>query len=128
VALLTTVRLLPLLALRLDLHVRSLPPPLAAPLTMLLGGVPDITPDAGAAPGSGEMVRIASGIAWWALILSLVGLVIGAAGWALGSHSNNYQYATAGRRAVIVSGLAALLVGAAPALINFFFGAGQQVH
>jgi hypothetical protein len=33
-----------------------------------------------------------------------------------------------GRRAVLVSGLAALLIGAAPTLINFFFGAGTNLH
>jgi hypothetical protein len=33
----------------------------------------------------------------------------------------------AGRRAVLVSGLAAILIGAAPGLVNFFFTAGQGV-
>ena len=50
----------------------------------------------------------------WALIAALVGLVIGAAAWALGVHSQNYQQSMVGRRAVLVSGLAALLIGAAP--------------
>ena len=30
--------------------------------------------------------------------------------------------------AVLVAGLAALLIGAAPTLINFFFGAGSGLH
>jgi hypothetical protein len=128
VALLATFRLLPLLALRADEHVRSLPPPIAAPLAFLLGNVVSVNPEAGGVPGSGAVQTIANGIAWWALVLSLLGLVIGAASWAIGSHSSNYQYATAGRRAVIVSGLAALLIGAAPTVINFFFTTGQQVH
>jgi hypothetical protein len=34
----------------------------------------------------------------------------------------------AGRRAVLASGGAALLIGAAGPLINFFFHAGQHVH
>jgi hypothetical protein len=29
---------------------------------------------------------------------------------------------------VLVAGLAALLIGAAPTLINFFFGAGAGLH
>jgi hypothetical protein len=33
-----------------------------------------------------------------------------------------------GRRAVLVSALAALLIGAAPPIINFFFNAGLAVH
>ncbi len=92
------------------------------------GGVVNVSPIAGGVPGGAAIQSIADGIAWWALLLSLLGLVVGAASWALGSHSSNYQYATAGRRSVIVSGLAALVIGAAPALINFFFNAGQRVH
>jgi len=91
-------------------------------------GVVGVNPDPNGVPGSAAIQSIADGIAWWALLLSLLGLVIGAAAWALGSHSSNYQYATTGRRAVIVSGLAALVIGAAPAVINFFFAAGKQVH
>jgi hypothetical protein len=64
----------------------------------------------------------------WALILALAGLVIGAAAWALGAHAQNYHQAFNGRRTVLVSGLAALLIGAAPAIVNFFFHAGQGVH
>jgi hypothetical protein len=54
--------------------------------------------------------------------------VVGAGIWALGSHAQNYQHAYVGRRTVLVSGIAALLVGASPALVNFFFHAGQGVH
>jgi len=96
-------------------------------LMALSGGIVNLTPDPGGIPGAATIQSIANGIGWWALLLSLLGLVIGAATWALGSHSNNYQYATTGRRAVIVSGLAALIIGAAPALVNFFFSAGQRV-
>ena len=60
--------------------------------------------------------------------LALVGLLIGCAAWALGAHAQNYHQAFNGRRTVLVSGLAALLIGAAPALVNFFFHAGQGVH
>jgi hypothetical protein len=91
-------------------------------------GVVGVNPRPNGVPGSAAIQSIADGIAWWALLLSLLGLVIGAAAWALGSHSSNYQYATTGRRAVIVSGLAALVIGAAPAVINFFFATGQRVH
>ena len=43
-------------------------------------------------------------------------------------HSQNFQQSLVGRRAVLVSGLAALLIGAGPAIINFFYGAGLKVH
>ena len=64
----------------------------------------------------------------WALILALIGLIVGAAMWAIGAHSNNYQQSYSGRRTVLASGGAALVIGAAPALVNFFFHAGQGIH
>ena len=79
-------------------------------------------------PGSAELLTLAGGIGWWALLASLLGLVIGAAAWALGVHAQNFQQSLVGRRAVLVSGLAALLIGAAPPIINFFFNTGVGLH
>ena len=89
--------------------------------------VVDGTPDITQLPGGQVLQNLTNGIMGWVLVLCLVALVISAAVWALGSNSQNYQYATAGRRGVLVSALAALLVGAAPAIINFFFDAGGSV-
>jgi hypothetical protein len=79
-------------------------------------------------PGGAVLQRLANGIGGWALVLALIGLLVGAAVWALGAHSQNYHQSLAGRRAVVVSGLAALVVGAAPGIVNFFFHAGQGVR
>ncbi|HEX3840261.1 MAG TPA: DUF6112 family protein [Acidimicrobiales bacterium] len=87
-----------------------------------------LQPDTSALPGGQVLQRLMNGLGGWALALALVGLVIGAAAWALGSHSQNYQQTFVGRRAVLISGLAALLIGAGPAIVNFFFTAGQGVH
>lgn len=84
-------------------------------------------PTAGALPGGAALLRLIDGLGGWALLLALAGLVIGAALWALGSHSQNYQQSYVGRRAVLVSGVAALLIGAAPTLINFFFNTGHGI-
>jgi hypothetical protein len=62
---------------------------------------------------------------WVALILALIGILVGAAVWALGSHSQNFHQSVSGRKAVLVSGLAALVIGAGPALITFCFNAGR---
>lgn len=96
----------------------------------LLALVADVhlSPDANGLPGGAVLQRLTNGLGGWALVLALVGLVVGAAAWALGSHSQNYQHSMVGRRAVLVSALAALLIGAAPALVNFFFHAGQGVR
>ena len=87
-----------------------------------------VTPDMNALPGGAALQSIANGVAAWALVISLVGLLIGAAIWAIGAHSSNYQQTYTGKRTLIASALAAVLVGAAPALINFFFHLGQSVH
>ena len=87
-----------------------------------------LNPSTGSLPGGATLQSLVNGLGGWALILSLAALVIGAAAWALGAHSQNYQQSFVGRRAVLVSGLAALLIGAAPTLINFFFHAGTGLH
>jgi hypothetical protein len=87
-----------------------------------------LSPNLSGLPGGSVLQKLADGISGWALLLALIGLLVGAAVWALGSHSQNYHHSVAGRRAVLVSALAALVIGAAPALVNFFFSAGQSVH
>ncbi|MGO9027219.1 MAG: DUF6112 family protein [Acidimicrobiales bacterium] len=96
----------------------------------LIARAADVTldPDTSSLPGGDVLQKLMNGLGGWALALSLVGLVIGAAAWALGSHGQNYQQTFVGRRAVLISALAALLIGAGPAIVNFFFKAGQGVH
>ncbi|WP_298338388.1 DUF6112 family protein [Ferrimicrobium sp.] len=86
-----------------------------------------LNPDPSALPGGTVIQQLANGIGGWALILALIGLIIGAATWALGAHSQNYQQSYFGRRAVLAAGAAALIIGAAPAIINFFFHLGLGV-
>ncbi len=93
-----------------------------------VAGAITLNPTASGLPGSSQLQSLANGIGFWALLACVVGLVVGAATWALGAHTNNYQHASAGRRAVLVSGAAALVIGAAPGLLNFLFSAGQSVH
>ena len=87
-----------------------------------------LSPDTNSLPGGALLQQLMNGLGGWALALALVGLVVGAAAWALGSHGQNYQQSFVGRRAVLISGLAALLIGAGPAIVNFFFHAGQGVN
>jgi MFS family permease len=87
-----------------------------------------LTPTLSDLPGGGTLQDLTNGLGAWALIAALAGLVIGAAAWAVGVHAQNFQQSMVGRRAVLVSGLAALLIGAAPPIINFFFNAGHNLH
>ena len=92
-----------------------------------VAGAVSARPDPSQLPGGQVLQNLTDGVMGWALILALVALVVSAVAWALGSNSNNYQYSVAGRRGVVISGLAALLIGAAPAIINFFFSTGTTV-
>jgi hypothetical protein len=86
-----------------------------------------LTPSTADLPGSAALQQIANGIASWALIGTLIALLLGAVLWAIGSHTQNAHQSMAGRRAVITALVAAILIGAAPELINFFFKAGLAV-
>jgi hypothetical protein len=99
-------------------------------MIVIVGRMVDVSlnPSMSQLPGGGTLQNLADGLGAWALVAALVGLVIGAAAWALGVHSQNFQQSLVGRRAVLVSGLAALLIGAAPTIINFFFHAGTNLH
>lgn len=84
--------------------------------------------DTTAVPGESTLGHLANGIGTFALIAAMIGVIVGAVMWAFGHYSQNYQQALNGRRGVLVSGLAAILIGAAPVLINFFLGVGQKVQ
>ena len=86
-----------------------------------------LRPDAGQLPGGEVLQNLTNGIAGFALIFCLIGLVAGAGLWAVGSNSSNFQQTFIGKRACFVCALGALLIGAAAAIINFFYGAGQSV-
>jgi len=94
---------------------------------MLFANV-SLSPSTTALPGSAALQQFANGIAAWALIGALIALLLGAGLWAIGSHTQNAHHSTSGRRAVITSIGAAILIGAAPELVNFFFATGQTVH
>ena len=89
------------------------------------GPQPNMTPTPDALPGTKIIQSLANGLDSWALIAAMVGVVIGAVVWAFGHYSQNYQQAYNGRKGVLISALAALLMGAAPEVIKFFFAQGQ---
>jgi Family of unknown function (DUF6112) len=78
------------------------------------------TPDMTGLPGSNVLQQIVNGADAWALALTLLGALVGAAVWALASHGGNHHYAARGRMAALISAAAALVIGAAPGLVNFF--------
>jgi hypothetical protein len=71
-------------------------------------------------PGSNVLQQLVNGAEAWALAIALLGAFIGAALWAVAAHSHNPHFAARGRMAALVSAASALIVGAAPGLVNFF--------
>jgi uncharacterized membrane-anchored protein len=103
-----------------------MPPPVSW-LSSLVADTPGLKPDSNQLPGSALMQNLANGIGWWALIAAMLGVVVGAVMWAFGHYSHNYQQAYNGRRGVMVSVLAAVLIGGAPHIISFFLEKGTQL-
>lgn len=71
-------------------------------------------------PGSNVLQQLINGAEAWSLAIALLGAFIGAGIWAVASHTHNHNYAARGRMAALISGASALVVGAAPGLVNFF--------
>jgi hypothetical protein len=79
-------------------------------------------------PGSNVLQQLVNGAEAWELAIALHGAFIGAALWAVASHTHNHHYAARGRMAALISAAAALVVGAAPGLVNFFEHLGTTAH
>ena len=77
-------------------------------------------------PGSNVLQQLVNGAEAWALAIALLGAFVGAAIWAVASHTHNHHYAARGRMAALISGASALVVGAGPGLVNFFQHLGTQ--
>lgn len=87
-----------------------------------------VNPDPSGLPGTNTLLKLLGGLQFDAVLAAVAGIIIGAAVWAVSSHSNNYAGASRGRTAVLASGAAALLIGFGPALVQALFGMGQAAH
>ena len=85
-------------------------------------------PDLGGLPGSNVLQQLINGAEAWALAIALLGAFVGAGLWAVASHGHNHHYAARGRMAALTSAAAALVIGAAPGLVNFFEHLGSQAR
>lgn len=95
-------------------------------MTSLLAGV-NVSPNASGLPGITELQNIVGALLTVGLIAALAGLALSAIVWSVGSHSTNPVLAGRGKTGVLVSFVAAGLIGGAVALINFFAGAGATL-
>lgn len=86
-----------------------------------------VNPDAGALPGGSAAQKLINGAAAFGLMAALGAFIWGGAQWAYGSNSSNYTQADAGKTRMLKAVGGAFGIGAAAAVINFFFNAGSGV-
>lgn len=87
----------------------------------------DVTPNTDGLPGIGAIKDIVGGLLTIGLVAAVAGVALASIAWAIGSHSSNPHIAGRGKTGVIVSLAAAMLIGAANTLVNFFNAAGAAV-
>jgi hypothetical protein len=87
-----------------------------------------VTPDADGLPGGGAAQKLLNGAAAFGLLACAGTFLFGAAQWGFGSRSSNYSQADDGKSRMLKGVGGAFGIGAAAAVINFFFNAGSTVH
>ncbi len=94
-------------------------------ITRILADDPGITPNSNGVPGLGTAKEIVGGLLSLGLIVSVAGVIVSAATWAISSHGGNYSGTHRGKQGVLVSVAAALLIGGADILVRFFSNLGS---
>jgi hypothetical protein len=95
--------------------------------TLAAGPTVHVGPNKDGLPGIQEALKIVGALLTFGLIAAVAGVVLAAITWAVGSHSSNPHVAGRGKTGVIASCVAAVLVGGADILVNFFAGAGATL-
>jgi hypothetical protein len=86
-----------------------------------------VKPDPAGLPGSDVLEGMINGLAFWMLLAALAGILIGAGVWALAAQGNNHHWSSRGRSGALISAAAALVIGGAGPIINFFSEAGGRI-
>lgn len=90
--------------------------------------VADVNPNTNGLPGITALERIVGALLTIGLVAAVAGVALSAIAWAVGSHSSNPHVAGRGKTGLLVSVGAAMLIGAANTLVNFFNAAGAAVR
>jgi hypothetical protein len=87
-----------------------------------------VNPNPDRLPGGAQIQQILDGLAGWALLAALGGLLISVIVWSMGSFGGNFHAVSRGKTGVLVCGAAALVAGGAAPIINFFSNLGSQIR
>jgi uncharacterized protein DUF6112 len=101
---------------------------LSSLVTALAAQQVHVNPDPKSLPGSTVLQQLINGLAFWMLIAALAGVLIGAGVWGVAAHANNHHWSARGRSGALGSLAAALVIGGAGPIVNFFAELGRQVH
>lgn len=85
-------------------------------------------PDPTGLPGGAALQKLLNGLVFLGLLGCVAAVVAGGATWFVGSQAGNFAASMGGRRAVLAGMVGALVIGAAAAIVNFFFDAGSAVR
>lgn len=94
----------------------------------LLAGDVKIDPNLNAGPGGPIAEKLVNWLAALMLLACAVGALFGVGKWVLGSRDGHPGQVQSGRNWVGLALLGAFIIGALPALINFFNSLGTTVH
>ena len=78
-------------------------------------------------PGIAQLQGLVGGLITFGVVLSLAGFVLSAVAWGIGSHHGNSRFAQTGKSGVIISLVAAVLIGGGDALVTYFSGVGGAI-
>lgn len=88
---------------------------------------PGIAPNEGGLPGLAVLKQVMGSLNLFGIIAVVGALAVSAGVWAWGHHSGGHQAAANGKKGVLVSAGAALLLGAANGVVAFFSALGTQI-
>lgn len=78
-----------------------------------------VNPKVGSGPGKQTVQQLINWVAFMALALCALGLIVSGAMWGIGSWADHGRAASSGKSGVVFSGFAAALIGASAAIINW---------
>ena len=106
-------------------HTWSPPSPPSG--SVRLASLPTCLPIRTGLPGISTLSNMVGALLTVGLIACVAGLVLAAIVWAIGSHSSNPHLAGRGKSGVLVAFVAAVLIGGANVLVDFFVTTGKGI-
>jgi hypothetical protein len=98
-----------------------------AVVNRVLAEDPGIRPNSRGLPGLPQLKEIVGAMLTFGLVACVAALVASAVVWGFASNSGNPHLAGRGKTGVVVAAGAALLIGAANAIVTFFSNAGATL-